>query len=252
LILIVVFAVAVGHGPAQSLASASPPQTQMFDKPTTAHVVALNLNVRTGPGSAFPLATPDALPNGAEITVYGQAQSADGDQWDYVRVANGANGYVNAKFLAETSSVASAAPTPTPAPSAQAAPSSTVICGREVSYVVDVAGTAEAFKPFLGVWPDQAWNSRICAGFVVSSVDGDGTAHLIYVYGPRSGAPIDWKAQTPAALISNGQLAFTDEDGGTYTFRLDQPDVLRGHFLSRDGKLILDAMFTRDMSSAPR
>ena len=128
--------------------------------------------------------------------------------------------------------------------------SSTMICGRPVSYIVDGTGATEPYRSFLGVWSGAAWNSRICGGLIVQSIDADGTAHVTYIYGPLPGAQFAWKSQSPAAFIRYGQLGFTDEEGGTFTFRLDQPNVLRGHFVSIRG-VTLDAVLSRDMSSVP-
>ncbi len=129
--------------------------------------------------------------------------------------------------------------------------SSTVICGRQVGYVIDAAGATDPYRSFLGLWTGAAWSSRICGGLIVESVDSTGAARVTYIYGPLPGAQFGWKQQSPAALIRYGQLTFTDEEGGNFTFRLDQPDTLRGHFVSVRG-VTLNAVLSRDMSSVPR
>jgi hypothetical protein len=129
--------------------------------------------------------------------------------------------------------------------------SSTVICGRPISYVIDATGATQPYRSFLGVWTGAAWNSRICGGLIVQSVDNDGSARIIYVYGPLPGAQFPWKQQSPSALIRYGQLTFQDEENGNFTFRLSEQNVLHGHFVSVRG-VPLDAVLTRDVLSVPQ
>jgi len=129
--------------------------------------------------------------------------------------------------------------------------SSAIICGRSVDYVVDATGVSDPYRSFLGLWTGAAWNSRICGGLIVLGADNDGTARIIYVYGPLPGAQFPWKRQSPNAQIRNGQLTFQDEDGGNFTFRLNEQHVLNGRFTSAAGGA-LDAVLTRDMSSVPQ
>jgi hypothetical protein len=129
--------------------------------------------------------------------------------------------------------------------------SSIVICGRPVNYVVDATGAAEPYRSFLGVWTGAAWNSRICGGPIVGSVENDGTARITYIYGPLPGSQFSWKQQSPTAVIRNGQLTFQDEEAGNFIFRLSEQNMLRGHFTSARG-VTLDAVLTRDLSSVPQ
>jgi len=128
--------------------------------------------------------------------------------------------------------------------------SSIVICGRLVNYVVDATGVAEPYRSFLGVWTGAAWNSRICGGLIVGSVENNGTARITYIYGPMPGSQFSWKQQSPTAVIRNGQLTFQDEELGNFIFRLSEQNILRGHFTSAR-KVTLDAVLTRDLSSVP-
>jgi hypothetical protein len=129
--------------------------------------------------------------------------------------------------------------------------SSTVICGHPISYVIDATGATEPYRSFLGVWTGAAWNSRICGGLIVQSVDNNGSASITYVYGPLPGVQFPWKRQSPNALIRYGQLTFQDEENGNFTFRLAEQNVLHGHFVSVRG-VTLDAVLTREMSSVPQ
>ena len=85
----------------------------------------------------------------------------------------------------------------------------------------------------------------------MQSVDNDGSARIIYVYGPLPGAQFPWKQQSPSALIRYGQLTFQDEENGNFSFRLSEQNVLHGHFVSVRG-VPLDAVLTRDVLSVPQ
>jgi hypothetical protein len=127
---------------------------------------------------------------------------------------------------------------------------SSVICGRTVDYVVDATGVADPYRAFLGVWTGATWNSRICGGLIVAGADNNGTARIIYVYGPLAGSNFSWKQQNPPAVIRDGQLTFQDEEAGKFSFRLNAPNILQGHFTSAHG-VALDAVLTKDLSSVP-
>ena len=60
-----------------------------------------------------------------------------------------------------------------------------VFCEQSVNYrIADPATVPEAYRRFLGVWSDAAWSADSCAALIVDNVDPDGTASIIYVYGP--------------------------------------------------------------------
>jgi hypothetical protein len=127
---------------------------------------------------------------------------------------------------------------------------STVICGRAVHYVIDATGVAEPNRSFLGVWTGTMWNSRICGGLIVAGADNDGTARIIFIYGPLAGSNFSWKQQSPPAVIRNGQLTF-QEEAGRFVFSQSASNVLQGHFTSARG-VALYATLTKDLSSVPQ
>jgi len=107
---------------------------QSFTKPIIESVAAPGLNVRKGPGSTYPLAVEQPLENGTAVTVYGEAQAADGGHWVYAQISPSIFGYINAKYLAGPStSVISTQAAPIPAlstPSATFAPSDGQLTAR--------------------------------------------------------------------------------------------------------------------------
>jgi hypothetical protein len=124
------------------------------------------------------------------------------------------------------------------------------ICGKSVDFVIEATGVPEAYRGFLGVWTGAAWNSRVCGGLIVRRVEGDGTADVMYIYGPLPGESFPWRAQHPAATISSRKLSFTDEEGGSFIFSQTYDNTLHGFFSSRDGSN-LDTILTRELSSVP-
>src|SRR5215468_4693657 len=60
-----------------------------------------------------------------------------------------------------------------------------VFCEQSVSYgLADPSTVPESYRRFLGAWTDAAWDANTCAALVVDNVKPDGTASIIYVYGP--------------------------------------------------------------------
>src|SRR6516164_1054764 len=76
-------------------------------------------------------------------------------------------------------------------PPAEAPSTARVFCGQSVDF--RLAGPANLPAPlwrFLGVWSDAAWDMRTCAALIVVDITADGTASILYVWGPLgSGEP---------------------------------------------------------------
>jgi hypothetical protein len=159
--------------------------------------------------------------------------------------------YINTCTVCAYESVARAEIAALDAAQSKRISSSTVICGRSVNYVIEGTDVGEPLRSFLGVWTGAAWNSRICGGLIVAGVELDGTPKVTYIYGPQPGSNFSWKQQSPAAVLRYGQLTFTDEEAGNFSFRLSQQNILQGHFISARG-VTLDAVLTRDLSSVPQ
>jgi hypothetical protein len=60
-----------------------------------------------------------------------------------------------------------------------------VFCDQSVTYRIAGSATVpEPYRSFLGAWSDAAWDASTCAALIVENIDPDGTASIIYAYGP--------------------------------------------------------------------
>ncbi len=114
-------------------------------------------------------------------------------------------------------SSATAEPAPVPEPAA----ADRVFCEQPVSVqVADPAAVAERYRPFIGIWSDASWSPTLCAALIVSSVRPDGTAAIVYVFGPMAA-----NARTAGGIlhgtgiIRDGELKFQNSDGSQFAFR---------------------------------
>ncbi len=96
-----------------------------------------------------------------------------------------------------------------------------VFCEQSVSYrLADPASVAERYRRFLGVWSDAAWDARTCAALIVTDIRPDGTAAIVYVYGPLgSSTPAPGGTLHGTGIIRNGELRFQNSDGSQFAFR---------------------------------
>src|SRR5438067_4768431 len=78
------------------------------------------------------------------------------------------------------------APLPaTPAPPAAEAESGRVFCDQNVSFrVASPDVVPEQYRPFIGIFSDASWTPQLCAALIVQNVQPDGTASVVYAYGP--------------------------------------------------------------------
>ncbi|MBV9859129.1 MAG: retroviral-like aspartic protease family protein [Alphaproteobacteria bacterium] len=115
-----------------------------------------------------------------------------------------------------------------------------ILCGQPVSYQIDSVRTPDQYRGYLGVWTG-VWNNnaRICGSLVVQRIGTDGTADIVYVYGPSSPArPFPWKKQRAVgAILPDGRLSFQDEQGSRFTFSIEAPGILGGLFWGGKGRL---------------
>jgi hypothetical protein len=117
---------------------------------------------------------------------------------------------------------AAAAPPPHPsAPLAAGPASERIFCDQPVTVrLADRAAIPERYRPFVGVWSDAAWTPQLCAALIVEAVQPDGTASIVYVYGPigsnnrRSGGVLHG-----TGVIREGELRFQNSDGTQFAFR---------------------------------
>jgi hypothetical protein len=121
--------------------------------------------------------------------------------------------------------VASAGALPAPPAEPQAG---RVFCEQNVSYrLAEPSTVPEAYRRFLGAWSDAAWNANTCAALIVDNVDPDGTASIIYVYGPLgSGARVPGGILHGTGVIRDGELRFQNSDGTQFAFRPGIADLV--------------------------
>ena len=117
---------------------------------------------------------------------------------------------------------AAAAPPPPPAPTgASGAAKQRVFCDQPVTIrLAERAAIPERYRPFVGIWSDAAWTPQLCAALIVEAVQPDGTASILYVYGPigsnnrRPGGVLHG-----TGIIQDGELRFQNADGTQFAFR---------------------------------
>jgi len=101
------------------------------------------------------------------------------------------------------------------------APIARVFCEQPVTVqLADPDAVAERFRPFIGIWSDASWTPLLCAALIVENVAPDGTAKILYVFGPMGA-----NARGPAGvlqgtgIIRDGELRFQNSDGSQFAFR---------------------------------
>ena len=91
---------------------------------------------------------------------------------------------------------------------------------RLIRDLSDRAALPDPYRQFIGIWSDAAWNPQLCAALVVESVQPDGTASILYVFGPmgsntrRAGGVLHG-----TGVIRDGELRFQNSDGTQFAFR---------------------------------
>lgn len=135
-----------------------------------------------------------------------------------------------------------AAPTPEPseplaAPTESAGQSGRVFCDQTVEYhLADPSAVPDQYRRFVGVWSDAAWDVRTCAALIVEGVAPDGTASIVYVYGPQgSGSSVAGAVLHGTGVVRNGELRFQNSDGSQYAFRPGIVDMT-GHWIDPKGE----------------
>ena len=121
--------------------------------------------------------------------------------------------------------IASAGALPPPPAEPQAG---RVFCEQNVSYrLAEPSTVPEPYRRFLGVWSDAAWDANTCAALIVDNVDPDGTASIIYVYGPLgSSARVPGGILHGTGVIRDGELRFQNSDGTQFAFRAGIVDLV--------------------------
>jgi hypothetical protein len=107
--------------------------------------------------------------------------------------------------------------TPLPAPEATAR----VFCQQPVTVrLADPASVPERYRRFLGIWSDAAWTPQLCAALVVENVAPDGTATIVYAFGPLGSNPRGaGGVLNGTGIVEDGELKFQNSDGSQFAFR---------------------------------
>jgi len=94
----------------------------------------------------------------------------------------------------------------------------------------------ERFRPFVGIFSDAAWTPQLCAALIVENIQPDGTASIIYAFGPMgSRTAIKGGVLHGTGIVRDGELRFQNSDGSQYTFRPLYSD-LDGRYTTPQGQ----------------
>ncbi|MGD9615805.1 MAG: hypothetical protein AB7H90_10710 [Alphaproteobacteria bacterium] len=108
---------------------------------------------------------------------------------------------------------------PAPPPASEA--TARVFCGQPVTLRLAARASApERHREFLGIWSDAAWTPQLCAALIVEDVAPDGTATILYAFGPiGSNARGPGGVLNGTGIIQDGELRFQNSDGSQFAFR---------------------------------
>ena len=103
-----------------------------------------------------------------------------------------------------------------------------VFCDQSVTYrIAEPATVPEPYRVFLGPWSDAAWDANTCAALVVENIDPDGTATILYAFGPLgSNARVGGGILHGTGIIRGGELRFQNSDGTQFAFRPGIADLI--------------------------
>jgi len=128
-------------------------------------------------------------------------------------------------------------PLPPPAPQPSEPQPGRVFCEQNVAYqLADPASVPDQYRPFVGIWSDAAWDARTCAALIVEDVKPDGSAAILYIFGPEgSGSSVTGAVLHGVGVIRGGELRFQNSDGSQYAFRPGIVDMV-GHWINPKGE----------------
>ena len=107
----------------------------------------------------------------------------------------------------------------------EAPPAGRVFCEQPVAVrVAPPDAVPERFRPFVGLWSDASWTPQLCAALIVENVAPDGTATIVYVFGPMGASPRSPRGAVGGILhgtgvVRDGELRFQNSDGSQFAFR---------------------------------
>ena len=155
---------------------------------------------------------------------------------------------------AQGGEAAARAPLPVPAPptaaaraaaTAMASPAGRVFCEQPVTVrLVGLDQVPQRYRNFVGIFSDAAWTPQLCAALVVENVMPDGTASIVYVFGPMGpSARSSGGVLHGTGIIREDELRFQNSDGSQFAFRPLYAD-LQGRFTTPQGQSY-DAIFKK-------
>jgi hypothetical protein len=105
---------------------------------------------------------------------------------------------------------------------------SRVFCDQSVTYrIAEPATVPEPYRRFLGAWTDAAWDANTCAALIVENIDPNGTASIVYAYGPLgSSARATGGTLHGTGIIRDGELRFQNSDNTQFAFRPGIADLI--------------------------
>ncbi len=109
----------------------------------------------------------------------------------------------------------------TPAPTVAGPAAERVFCDQTVAvHSIDPVIIPASYRQFVGMWSDAAWTPQLCAALIVENVQPDGTAALVYVFGPMgSNTRRPGGVLHGTGIIRDGELRFQNSDGSQFSFR---------------------------------
>ncbi|HEY1794822.1 MAG TPA: hypothetical protein VGG57_01760 [Stellaceae bacterium] len=122
-------------------------------------------------------------------------------------------------------------------PPEAAAPEGREFCHQSVSFsVAPPDSVPDAYRAFVGIFSDAAWNPQLCAALIVENVTHDGAATIIYVDGPMGGnGRGTGRVLNGTGVIQQGELKFQNSDGTQFSFKPFYSD-LDGHLVTPKGQ----------------
>jgi hypothetical protein len=150
-----------------------------------------------------------------------------------------------APALAPSSPAPVALAPPAAAAAEPTAPLGRVFCGQPVTVrVADIEAIAETYRPFIGMWSDASWTPALCAALIVGNITTDGTASIVYVFGPMgSNSRVAGGVLNGTGVVRDGELRFQNSDGSQFAFRPLYADM-QGRLTTPQGQSY-DAIFKK-------
>ena len=126
---------------------------------------------------------------------------------------------------------------PAAAPPGAGPQESREFCSQSVTFALAPRDSvAPRYRDFVGIWSDASWTPQLCAALVVENVRPDGTASILYIFGPMSpSARQTGGILRGTGIVRDGQLLFQNSDGSQFAFRPLYAD-LDGHLTTPKGQ----------------